>query len=158
MTRMPADCHDRALRLLAVRPRSRQELASRLRRAGFEPEAVEAELVRLESVGLVDDDAFARQLAEHHVAGRRSGRRAVQAALAAKGVRRDVIDDVVAALPEDESERARAVAEDRARALRALPAEKAYGRLVAYLARRGYEPAVARDAARAALGRAEGVE
>ena len=34
--KQPLDCHERALRLLAVRPRARRELESRLRQAGFE--------------------------------------------------------------------------------------------------------------------------
>lgn len=148
------DCHERALRLLAVRPRSRHELGSRLRRAGFEPEEIDAELIRLEEVGLLDDASFARELAEHHIAGRRSGRRAVEHALAAKGIARDVIDDVVRGIDGDEAARALSVAEDRVRALQGLPAERAYGRLVAFLARRGYASGIAREAARAALGHA----
>jgi len=49
---------------LAVRQRSRRELERRLVQAGFDPDAVEAELVRLEEVGLIDDAAFAAALVE----------------------------------------------------------------------------------------------
>jgi regulatory protein len=150
-THRTLDCHERALRLLAVRPRSRRELEMRLRRAGFEPGEVETELVSLEDVGLVDDEAFARDLAQHHLAVRRSGRRAVESALAAKGVPRHTIQRALEDHDQDESARARALAEDRARRLSGLPPEKAYGRLVAFLARRGYEGGVARDGARRAL-------
>ena len=61
----PKSCHERALGLLAVRPRSRRELERRLLQAGFEPEEVADVLERLERVGLIDDEAFARQVAEH---------------------------------------------------------------------------------------------
>jgi len=149
----PLDCHERALRLLAVRPRARRELESRLRRAGFEAAEVSLELDRLEDVGLLDDGAFARELAEHHLTVRGSGRRAVAGVLAAKGVSRETIDVTLSGLEEeDESARALEVAKDRARRLRSLRPEAAYGRLVAFLSRRGYDGGVSRDAARAALG------
>jgi regulatory protein len=157
-TRRTLDCHERALRLLAVRPRSRRELEMGLRRAGFEAGEVETELVRLEDVGLVDDEAFARDLAEHHLAVRRSGRRAVESALAAKGVPRQTIQRALEGQDQDESARAGALAADRARRLSSLPPETAYRRLVAFLARRGYQGGVARDAARTALRLDPGAE
>jgi regulatory protein len=150
-TKTPLDCHERALRLLAVRPRSRRELGSRLRAAGFEAAEVEAELVRLEEVGLIDDAEFARELAEHHVTVRGSGRRAVVGALASKGVSSETIEATLAGLHVDESERALEVARDRARRLTALRPEVAYGRLVSFLARRGYDGGTSREAARVAL-------
>lgn len=147
----PLDLHERALRLLAVRPRSRRELEVRLRRAGFEPDEVDEELVRLEIVGLLDDEAFARELAEHHVASRRSGRRAIVGALAAKGVARQVIEEAVAGLAENEDERALELARERASRLAGMPPDKAFGRLSSLLMRRGYDPQTAREAARRAL-------
>jgi len=149
--KQPLDLHERALRLLAVRPRSRRELQVRLLQAGFDRQEVEEELIRLEAVGLIDDEAFARELAEHHVNARRSGRRAVVGALAAKGVSRSVIEEAVAGLGEDEAERALALAQQRAPRLSGLPPEKAFGRLSSLLMRRGYDPATSREAARTAL-------
>jgi regulatory protein len=153
----PLDCHERALRLLSVRPRSRRELRDRLLRAGFEPEEVESELARLEEVGLVDDERFARALAEQQVLGRGAGGRAVMAALSARGVDRSTAEAALAEVERageapDEEERARALALARVGRLRGLPPERAYGRLVAFLVRRGHAPEVAREAARAALG------
>jgi regulatory protein len=128
----------------------------RLRRAGFEPDEVDEELIRLEAVGLVDDEAFAHQLTEHHVTSRRSGRRAVVGALAARGVSRRVIEEAVANLGEGEEERALELARQRAPRLAGLPPEKAFGRLSSLLMRRGYDPTTARDAARQALRAPDG--
>jgi len=147
----PPDCHERALRLLAVRPRARRELESRLRIAGFEDAEVSSELDRLEQVGLLDDGAFARELADH-LTVRGSARRAVAGALASKGVSRQTIEQTLAGLEGDESLRALEVATERARRLTSLRPEVAYGRLVSFLARRGYDGGVSREAARAALG------
>jgi regulatory protein len=149
----PLDVHDRALGLLAVRPRSRRELEGRLRQAGFEEAEVSGELARLEAVGLIDDEDFARQVAEHELRNRRSGDRVVVSRLLAKGVDRATIDRVVAdAGAEPEADRALAVARSRARRLGGLPPETAFGRLVPFLLRRGFAPGTSRHAAGVALG------
>ena len=65
---------------------------------------------------------------------------------------REAIEQTLAGLEEDESVRALEVATDRARRLTSLRPEVAYGRLVSFLARRGYDGGISREAARAALG------
>jgi regulatory protein len=151
------DCHERALGLLAVRARSRRELEHRLLRAGFEPTEVSDELRRLESVGLIDDPAFARQVAEQAFGANKS-RRAVAAALAAKGVARDTASAATEGLGGDEQRRADELAAAKATRLRGLDPHKAFQRLYGLLARRGYGSDVARSAARKALVIAESVE
>src|SRR6266511_2936995 len=59
--------HAAALWLLESRARTRLELRQRLERRGFEAEAIERALDRLTGVGLVDDEAFARDLAASRV-------------------------------------------------------------------------------------------
>ena len=109
------------------------------------------ELDRLETVGLLDDASFARAVAEHQVKVRHAGRRAVFSALSAKGVDRGTIEETLASLDGDEEGRAEEFALERARRLAGLPPEKAYGRLVGLLQRRGYDGSVARSAARSAV-------
>lgn len=145
------DCHERALRLLSVRPRSRRELEDRLLRAGFESAEVQEELGRLQDVGLIDDERFAREFTDHQVGTRLAGRRAVRSALSAKGVDRGTIELVLAEMAGDEAERAEELARARVSRLAGLPPEKAYARLVSLLVRRGHEPETARRAARSAL-------
>lgn len=147
----PKNCHERALGLLAVRPRSRQELERRLSAAGFDAQEVADVLARLEGVGLIDDHAFAQQLAAHHFDNRKSGSWAVASALAAKGISRSVSDEVLVGAALEDEERAFELAEMKARRMHGLPSEKAYSRLVGLLARRGYGPGIARSAARKAL-------
>ncbi len=147
----PKSCHERALGLLAVRPRSHRELEMRLVRAGFEEAEVAEVLDRLRDVGLIDDMAFARAVAEHGFGTRRSGARAVRQALGAKGVAGETVDAIVAELGGGEEERALALARSRVGRLAALPPEKAFGCMVGLLARRGYPPSIARRAARVAL-------
>lgn len=136
---------DASLRLLAVRARSRAELARRLAEKGYSAEVAEAALERLAEVGLIDDADFARQWVRerHGFSGR--GKRALAQELRRKGV---ASEDAEAALdsvtPDDEYERATELVR---RKLRTLPAgldrEKAMRRLVGMLARRGYGHQVA---------------
>jgi regulatory protein len=148
------DVHDRALGLLAVRARSRRELQQRLASAGFEAGEIEETLDRLSAVGLVDDEAFARAYAEHVVGSKGSGRRAVERGLYAKGVPRETIELVVSEVAGDQGEefdRALDVARSRARRLAGQDHGTAYRKLFSFLARRGYSPSVAREAAVKAL-------
>lgn len=126
------------------------ELERRLARAGYEPDEVEAAIADLEEVGLVDDERFARELAE---AKRRRGmgRRAGLAALRAKGVDREIAEQAVGEVnPEDEADRAYELAIGRLERLQSLPPDVAYRRAVAFLVRRGFEPIIASTAVRRA--------
>jgi regulatory protein len=147
----PKSCHERALGLLAVRPRSRRELERRLLGARFDPDEVRDVLSRLEAVGLIDDAEFARQYAEHRFGARRESARAVVNGLRAAGVAAELAVETAATAPDDDDERALELARSRTGRLAALDPAKAFGRLSSFLMRRGYGPDVARRAARDAL-------
>ena len=154
---MKKDVHERALGLLAVRQRSRRELERRLVQAGFETDEVREELDRLEGVGLIDDEAFARAVVESRMGVRGESRRAVASKLAQAGVSADVAGEALDGSVEDEDARALRLAEQRATRLGGLAPEVAFQRLTGFLARRGYGPGVSREAARKALA-AESLE
>jgi regulatory protein len=147
----PKSCHERALGLLAVRPRSRRELERRLLQARFEVDEVRDVLQRLEGVGLIDDEAFARQYAEHRFGVRHEGSRAVESGLRAAGISAALAAATAEAVPEQEEDRANELARSRAPRLAGLERQKAFSRLSSLLMRRGYSPDLARRAARKAL-------
>ena len=148
----PKSCHERALGLLAVRPRSRRELERRLLIARFEPDEVQDVLTRLERVGLVDDEAFARQYAEHRFGSRKEGSRGVEQGLREAGIAPALAaSSVVEGTPDDDEERAAELARSRASRFRGVAPQKAFARLSSLLMRRGYSPEIARSAARKAL-------
>jgi regulatory protein len=146
---------ERALRLLSVRWRSREELRRRLLAEGHGAEEVGQALAALEEVGLVDDERFSRELVRDRGTRRLDGDRALLAALRGKGVARDVAE---AALEEagEEAERARELVRRRAPSVAGLPPEEAARRLYGLLVRRGFSPAVAARACREAVPEAEG--
>jgi regulatory protein len=145
------DVHERALGLLAVRQRSRQELQGRLLQAGFEPEEVGDELDRLERVGLLDDQAFARAVVESRVGRRGESHRMVAGKLTQAGVDAQTAMAAIDDLGGDEQDRADALARQKAVKMGGLEPHVASQRLFGFLARRGYGPEVARVAARRAL-------
>jgi regulatory protein len=145
------DVHERALGLLAVRQRSRGELERRLVQAGFEPDEVDAELLRLEGVGLIDDEAFARAVVESRMGSRGESERVVGMHLARAGVSSDVAAAAIHGAAEGDEERATRLADTKARRLTGLEPQVAFQRLYGFLARKGYAPDVARSAARRAL-------
>ena len=147
---------DRALRLLGVRSRSREELRRRLARAGYQPEEIASALESLERAGLIDDERFARDLASYEMVRKGVGRRAALAALRSKGVSSDLADRVVDEVaPPDEEERAADLARQRLGRMNGLPDDGAYRRLVGHLQRRGYDARTAHGAARRALAERE---
>ncbi len=130
---------DAALRLLEARARTRLELEQRLEQRGFEARAVAAALDRLAEVGLVDDQAFARDLAEIRAA------EGVDAPRIALDLRDRGVDPEMAVAVADETapaggraDRCREIAEARLSKLKGLSPEAQFRRLAAYLARRGY--------------------
>jgi regulatory protein len=147
----PKSCHERALGLLAVRPRSRRELERRLLAARFEPNEVQDVLARLERVGLVDDEAFARQYAEQRFGARKEGSRGVEQGLRAAGIAPALAAIAAEGASDDDEDRAAELARSRASRLSGVAPQKAFARLSSLLMRSGYSPEIARSAARKAL-------
>ncbi|MGH2723263.1 MAG: regulatory protein RecX [Actinomycetota bacterium] len=145
---------DRALRLLTARSRSSEEIRRRLLRAGYEDAEVAAAIEDLESVGLVDDERFAREVVAHQVGRKLAGRRAAVGALRRAGI---PTEDAERAVDEgatgDEEARAEELARTRLGRLSSLEPGVAFRRLVGFLRRRGYDAGTAYTVARRVIER-----
>jgi regulatory protein len=134
---------ERALNYLSYRPRSEAELHSYLLESDFAEATVAEVLHRLQEVGLVDDDAFARYWVDNRARFRPRGKRMLVQELRQKGVASDVIE---ATLTEyDEVAAAQHVAEEQARRLAHLPPEVFRRRLWDRLMRRGFSPDIIQE-------------
>jgi regulatory protein len=146
---------DRAVVLLSHRARSARDLRVRLRRMGASDADAAAALQRLQALGLQDDAAYARHLAETRRSAKGASKRRLQQELRRKGLSADVAADAVTAVvgeeAMDEMGAALEAARRRVRSLRSLDPATARRRLHAWLARRGYEADVVRRAVRLAL-------
>jgi len=147
---------DKAVALLAARARSVRDLQLRLRRAGAAAPLVAKAVERLSALRLLDDEAYARNLARSRAMGGGVSRRRIGQELQRRGVARDVADDAVeetlADVGLDEDAAAMAIARRRVRALRSLDVRKQRQRLYAFLARRGYDGAVISRVVAAVVG------
>ncbi|HEY5625395.1 MAG TPA: RecX family transcriptional regulator, partial [Dehalococcoidia bacterium] len=125
-----------ALRLLSYRPRSEREMRDALRTRHI-PEAIAGEtLDRLSELRLLDDRAFAEAWTESRQRNSPRGRRMLLAELAQKGVQREVAQESVAAI--DEEDAAVQAGRKRSRTLRDREFSDFRRRLGDFLARRGF--------------------
>ncbi|PYC71926.1 RecX family transcriptional regulator [Micromonospora arborensis] len=139
------------LRQLAVRPRTRAELAGALAKRGISEEVSAEVLDRYDEVGIIDDAAFARAWVSSRHAGRGLARRALANELRRKGVDGEVATEALGELDEEtEADTARGLVERKLRTARGEP-DAIFRRLVGMLARKGYPPGVAIRAVKDAL-------
>ena len=132
------------LRLLAIAPKSRAQLAQAMHRGGVPDEAAEAVLTRFTDAGLIDDAAFARAWVESRHHSRGLSKRSLSAELRRHGIQNDEIREAVDALdPEQEVDTARRLVERKLASNRGRPPEARARQAAGMLARKGYPPGLA---------------
>ncbi|MCA1688405.1 MAG: RecX family transcriptional regulator [Actinobacteria bacterium] len=135
----------RALNFLGYRARSEKEVRDRLRRYGYGEETVGGVVGRLKEIGYLDDQDFARLVAQEKA--RRYGPRRVSAELRKSGVdaelARDAVDEEFAGRSEIDEARSTA-ARRYNRGGSDAEARRVYG----FLVRRGYSAEVCAEVAR----------
>ncbi len=134
--------YEAALRLLAYRPRSEEEMAQRLARRGLPPPVVRETMERLRERGLLDDAAFARFWVENRERHSPRSRRLLWQELSAKGIRRDAAREATASVEEEEA--ALRAAEKRVPRLHGLDQSTFRRRLGDFLLRRGFSYQIVR--------------
>lgn len=135
---------ERAVGLLARRPRSVQEIRQRLRQKGFDPAAIDAAIEKLEGWRYVDDEQFARYWVENREAHKPRGRRLLEQELRQKGVDRELIQTTIEEADLDERATALEVGRAKLRSYSGLDPLTVRRRLSSYLQRRGYDFATVR--------------
>jgi regulatory protein len=132
----------RALKILAARPRSEEQLRERLLdKPWAEPEIVERCIERLKELGYINDQAFAQNYASHRVTMKPVGRARVARELATKRVPRQLIDTALETVFEEVSEEElidRAIAK-RMRTHGKMVDRAGEKRMFDYLVRQGFE-------------------
>ncbi len=125
-----------AVRLLGLRPRSREEIERALRTKRYEEPVIEAAVERLTVEGLIDDAEFARFWSENRTTFRPRGTRALRYELRLKGVANEDMEAALDAVDEDEA--AWAAVERKAESWRNLPEDEFKQKVLNFLARRGF--------------------
>jgi regulatory protein len=144
--RQKVDAFERALVALSHRERTVDELVAWLAERDYSPGEIGEAVGRLIEIGELDDERFARRYAEDKRELRGWGADRIREALAAKGLDRSLIDAAVGSEPAG-AELERAI-ELLVRRGDPPVDERARGRALAYLARRGYDSEIAYEAVR----------
>jgi regulatory protein len=129
--------HQRALNFLSYRPRSVAEVQRNLREKDVPEEIIEQEIERLERVGLLDDEAFARYWIENRQQFKPRSARALRDELRQKGVSGVIIEAALADFNEEEA--AYHAAQARVSRYASLDRKTFRKRLGDFLARRGFD-------------------
>ena len=129
-------CLNAAAHYLSYRPRSESELRERLYRRGFGDNSVEAVIAKIKEQGLVDDTAFAQFWKDNRESFSPRSQWLTRLELRRKGIAKEIIDQVVDVIDDDES--AYRAALSKARGLSQSDYQSFRRRLGGYLRRRGF--------------------
>jgi regulatory protein len=129
--------YQKALHFLSYRPRSSAEVRQNLSKRGISESLIEETLNRLQSTGLVNDEAFARAWVENRNTFRPRGKQALRMELRRKGLSDEIVQSVLESQG-NEAALAFMTARKYARRLLGLEWPEFRQKLSGFLARRGF--------------------
>ncbi len=133
--------YEKALYLLEYRAHARGELLTKICRE-YPKEAALQAVARVEELGLINDRDFAIRLAEELTCQKGYGKARVKADLMRRGIDREIIDEVLERLPQDQGESCKAWMMKKCKTPPTDPKEQA--KLLAGAVRRGFDYATAK--------------
>ncbi len=127
--------YEKALYLLDYRDRTYLEIKRKLMES-YPPEAVEYALEKVQELGLIDDENFARRFAGEMINFKNYGKNRVESELYRRGVERDIIEKVLEEFDVDSVEKIREIIR---RKYSPIPEDKKeLSKIVNALMRQGY--------------------
>ena len=136
---------EKAVALLAMRPRTQQEIADALRKNAYPERTVARVMARLDEAGYINDTDFAEQWAASRT-NKGMGSRRIRMELRRKGVDSEAIDEALTAIDEDDMLSGALKAARKAASGKDITDPKDRQRILAALARRGYGYSEAKQA------------
>lgn len=132
---------DQILKYLTIRPHSRKEIFLKTLRKGYMAEIIEQALDDLQGVGLIDDQAFARQFLQHELLLHPCGKNLLRDKLLDKGVSpavfQPILDELYAEQPQEEI--IKNIARKFLNKKKHLPEQKRTEKLIRHLQSKGFE-------------------
>lgn len=105
-------CKDKAMWLISFRDHSRKELLDKLRK-DYPGDVAEAAVDRMEELGLVSDERYARRYTADLINLKHLSERGIRQKLREKGIDRDLIDLILEETEVDEDEQIRTIIEKK---------------------------------------------
>lgn len=132
---------DRALKFFSYRPRSEKELQDWFARKQVGQETQKMVVEKLQSLGYLNDEEFAKWWIEQRSTFRPAGKRLLRMELLKKGIPKDLMaqlfDDSV--FEETEIDLARRIIQKKLKSMKSLPDLELKQKLYGFLARRGFD-------------------
>jgi len=128
----------KSVKLIALRPRSAEELRIRFLKENFLPADIRLAVEYLKERGYINDHTFAMRFAKSIISKKPVGKLFVKNELIKKGIPAPVIERVLDAVYPDEYHLAFKAAEKKIRTSRAMEKEKIKIKLTAFLNQRGF--------------------
>ena len=125
---------EKALWLISYRDHSKKELTEKIRRT-CDPESAEKAAARMEELGLINDESFARRYAESLIFSKNKSKTAARFELAKKGIDRELAEEILDELEVDPREQIKRLLSKK---YKNLEDEKIRRRAVAALQRNGF--------------------
>jgi len=137
---------DKVLKFLSFRPRSEFEINEYMLRKGWDEETRKKIMEKLKNLQLIDDEAFARQWLASRTHFRPEGRSLVKKELRKKGIKREIIDQLLQEERGSATEEmlAEKYARKKMERLKSLPVLVAKRRLFSALLMRGFDNEIAK--------------
>jgi len=137
---------DKVLKFLSFRPRSEFEINEYMLRKGWNEETRKKIMEKLKNLQLIDDEAFARQWLASRTHFRPEGRSLVKKELRKKGIKREIIDQLLQEERGSATEEmlAEKYARKKMERLKSLPVLVAKRRLFSALLMRGFDNEIAK--------------
>lgn len=129
---------EKVFNFLSYRPRSKKEILDYLKKRNLGEKEKEAILKKLDKLGFIDDEEFARSFVQSRIRSKPKGKRMLWQELRRKGIEKEIIEKVLEEIQISEVDLAKkAIAKKLERFLK-LPQKEAKERIATYLLRRGF--------------------
>lgn len=126
---------EKAMWLISYRDHSKKELIEKLRKTA-DNESAQKAVERLQELGLVNDEKFARRYAEQLLLNKKLSKKAARYKLIEKGIDRQLADEILEEFEVDPKEQIRDIIESKY--ISSFDDEKGKKRAIAALQRRGF--------------------
>lgn len=127
------------LKILTLRSYSEFELYRKLLQKTEDTYLVSTVLDQLKDWGLINDLEFAKNFVRSSLANKPKGKYLLSTELSKKGISKEIIDQALEQLPEDQSSLIDELIKKKAAKMSGLTREKQYQRLTSFLLRRGFK-------------------
>jgi len=135
--------YQRALNFLTYRNRSEKEIQLNLHKHNVSEDHIQLVIEKLRQNSLVSDQDFAQEWVDNRNRFKPRGRKALSVELYQKGISRQIIDDVLMDL--DEEELAMRFARQKLPKIKRLEKKAFQEKLYGYLSRRGFSYGISKD-------------